>query len=125
MKYAWLESYLLGKTGAEHDFKIEWQWDRYMIRGKMFAATCTPDPKYQPHNGRSMVMLKCEPLLAEMFRKEYSDVVPGFYCNKDSWNSVYLDGDVPDEVLRDMCDMSYNLIFKKLTKSVQKEILGA
>ncbi|NCB51672.1 MAG: MmcQ/YjbR family DNA-binding protein [Clostridia bacterium] len=122
MKYDWLDSYLLSKSGSEHDYKIEWQWDRYLIRGKMFAATCTPDPKYKPHNGRSMLMLKCDPMLAELFRAEYTDVVPGFYCDKRCWNSIYLDGDVPDVVLKDMCDMSYALVFDKLPKKIQKQI---
>lgn len=124
MNYECLDAYLLEKAGAVHDYKIEWQWDRYLVQGKMFAAICTPDPKYKPHSGRTMVMLKCDPLLAELFRSEYPDVVPGFYCDKRCWNSVYLDGGVPDEVLKNMCDMSYQLVFEKLSKKVQKEILG-
>ena len=123
-RYEWLDDYLLKNTGTERDFKIEWQWHRYLIRGKMFAAICTPDPKYQPHNGRSMVILKCDPMMADIFREEYPDVVPGFYCEKRCWNSVYLDGAVPDEVLKSMCDMSYQLVFEKLTKKTQAEILG-
>ncbi len=124
MKYEWMDSYLLQKAGAERDYKIEWQWHRYLVRGKMFAAVCTPGAQYQPHNGRTMVILKCDPKLAELFRTEYRDVVPGFYCNKQCWNSVYLDGSVPDGILKDMCDMSYRLILEKLPKKVQKEILG-
>lgn len=122
MKYKWLHAYLLEKAGAEHDFKVEWQWDRYLVFGKMFAGICTPALKYQPYNGRSMVMLKCDPKLAELFRAEYPDVVPGFYCDKRCWNSVYLDGAVPDKVLKDMCDMSYRLVFEKLPKKLQKEL---
>jgi hypothetical protein len=38
-------------------------------------------------------------------------------------NSVYLDGDVPDDILKQMIDMSYNLIFNSLSKKIQKEIL--
>ena len=120
--YPWLDGHLMGKPGAEQDFKIEWQWQRYLVRGKMFAAVCTPDPKYQPHNGRTMVILKCDPRLAEAFREQYPDVVPGFYSDKKSWNSVYLDGQVPDDVLRDMCDMSYRLVVSKLTKAAQREL---
>jgi len=124
MKYGWLDEYLLKNPGAKRDFKAEWQWDRYLVGGKMFAAICTPDPKYAPHNGRSMVILKCEPLLAELLRKEYPDVVPGFYSDKRNWNSVYLDGDVPDDVLRELCDRSYRLILDKLPKKTQKELRG-
>ena len=125
MKYQWLDSYLLQKPGAERDFKIEWQWHRYLVRGKMFAAVCTPGREHPLHRGRTMVILKCAPLLAELFRQKYPDVVPGFYCDKRHWNSVYLDGEVPDDVLRQMCDMSYLLVLKKLPKKVQREILGS
>ena len=123
MKYEWLDGYLLSKAGAVHEYKPEWQWDRYLVGGKQFAAVCTPDPKYQPHGGRSMVILKCEPMLAELLRSQYPDVVPGFYSDKQNWNSVYLDGEVPDEALREMCDNSYRLVFERLTKKAQAELL--
>lgn len=123
--YEWLDSYLLGKPGAQKDYKPEWDWFRYLIRGKMFAAVCTPDPKYKPHKGRTMLILKCEPELAELFRAQYPDVVPGFYSNKANWNSVYLDGSVPADVLRNMCDMSYSLVFKDLPKKVRQEIAAS
>lgn len=124
-RYPWLDAYLMEKAGTEKDFKEEWAWLRYRVREKMFAAVCQPEPKYQPHNGREMVILKCDPQRAELYRSQYRDVVPGFYCDKTHWNSVYLDGSVPDEELRAMCDHSYDLIFGKLTKKVQKEILEA
>lgn len=50
-------------------------------------------------------------------------VVPGFYSDKRNWNSVYLDGALPDDVLRDFCGMSYELVFQKLTKRAQREIM--
>lgn len=121
-KYAWLDAYLLSKPGAMRDYKPEWDWLRYLVAGKQFAAICTPDEKYKPHGGRTMVLLKCDPMLAELYRQQYADVVPGFYSDKRTWNSVYLDGAVPEETLRAMCDMSYALVFAKLTKKVQQEI---
>ena len=66
--YPWLDGYLLSKPGAERDFKVEWQWERYLVRGKMFAAVCTPGPEHKPHAGQTMVILKCDPRLAEAFR---------------------------------------------------------
>lgn len=120
--YPWLEDYLMAKPGAEQDFKLAWQWQRYMVRGKLFAAVCTPGPEHRPHAGRTMVILKCDPRLAEAFRAEYPDIVPGFYSDKRTWNSVYLDGAVPEQVLRDLCDMSYQLVAAKLPKYVQREL---
>ena len=44
--------------------------------------------------------------------------------DKRCWNSIFLDGAVPEDVLRDLCDRSYNLTFGKLTKKIQREIIG-
>lgn len=122
MNYEWLDSYLLAKPGAETDFKIEWQWQRYQVRGKLFAAICTPEPKYQTYGGHPLINLKCDPRMAEMFREQYPQVQPGFYMDKRNWNAVLLDGELPADVLRDMCDLSYRLVLEKLPKRVQKEI---
>ena len=43
--------------------------------------------------------------------------------NKEHWNSVYIGGNVPDEVVKQMIDMSYDLILRSLSKKVQKEII--
>ena len=44
--------------------------------------------------------------------------------NKEHWNSLYLEGDVPDDVLRDMADESHRLLFSSLSKKLQKELSG-
>ena len=121
-KYDWLDEYLLSKSGTVKDYKAEWEWFRYQVGGKMFAATCQPGQQYKNYGGRELLQLKCEPLLAEALRNEYEDIVPGFYMDKNNWNSVFLDGDVPDNVLRDLCDRSYSLVFAKLTKKLREEI---
>ena len=78
-RYSWLEGYLLSMPGAVTDYKLEWQWQRYLVGGRMFAAVCTPGPEHAAHAGRTMVILKCDPRLAEAFREQYPEVVPGFY----------------------------------------------
>lgn len=123
MKYEWLDAYLLSLPGTEKDFKLEWGWDRYMIRGKLFAAVCAPmGMKDERYNGHTLVNLKCDPRLAELYRGEYPEVLPGFYCDKRNWNAVLLDGGLPDGLLREMCRSSYDLVLAKLPKYVQKEI---
>lgn len=122
-RYPWLEDLLMAQPGAEQDYKAEWQWQRFLVRGKMFAAICTPGPEHAAYAGRTMVILKCDPRLAEGFRAQYPDIIPGFYSDKRHWNSVYLDGDVPEDVLRDLCEMSYRLVVSKLPKYVQRELL--
>ena len=124
MRYDWLEKYLLAFPGAEHDYKIEWHWDRYMVRGKLFAAICSPSGmKDESYNGHTLVNLKCDPRLAELYRAEHPEVLPGFYSDKRNWHAVLLDGALPDELLKEMCRHSYELVFGKLPKYIQKEIM--
>ena len=123
MKYEWLDAYLLAKPGAVKDFKEEWQWWRYQVGGKLFAALMHPSNKYDPiYAGKDIINLKCEPMLAELLRKEYTEILPGFYMDKRCWNSVDLGGTLSDGQLKQMCDDSYRLVFEKLTKKLQKEL---
>lgn len=123
-RYEWLDEYLLAKPGAAKDFKEEWQWWRYQVGGKLFAAIMHPSEKYHPaYAGKDLINLKCDPLMAEFLRQEYAEVLPGFYTDKRSWNAVNLEGSLPADELKQMCDASYQLVFEKLTKKLQKEIL--
>lgn len=64
------------------------------------------------------------PRLGELLRERYPEVLSGFYCDKRTWIAVLLDGDLPDDVLRDLCGRSYALIVEKLPKYVQRELGG-
>ncbi|NLW89422.1 MAG: MmcQ/YjbR family DNA-binding protein [Clostridiaceae bacterium] len=116
MKYAWMDEYCLSKKGAQKDFKEEWQATRYMIGGKMFVMQ--GGDKY----GTPIATVKLEPTFGRFLREQYKDIVPGYYMNKEHWNSLYLEGDVPDDVFRDMLDQSYAIVLSSLPKSVQKEL---
>lgn len=123
-RYPWLDEFLLSLPGAQKDFKPEWGWWRYQVGGRLFAATCQPGPQYQGYDCRELVNLKCDPLLSQLLRGQYRDVIPGFYCDKRCWISVFLDGQLPDEELRQLCRASYDLVFAKLTKTCQRQILA-
>lgn len=116
MKYQWIDEYCISKKGSEKDFKVEWNATRYLIDGKMFVMQ--GGDKYK----REIITLKCDPQFGRVLREQYEHIVPGYYMNKEHWNSVYIYGDVPDEVLKQMIDMSYELVFNSLSKKVQKEI---
>jgi len=119
MRYDWMDEYLLGKKGVTKDFQEDWNWLRYHVGGKMFAALCLNEagsPEY--------ITLKLEPLEGEFWRGQYEDVIPGYYMNKLHWNSIRAGGAVPDDILRDMLDKSYVLVLRGLSKKKQKEILG-
>ncbi len=74
--------------------------------------------------GKRMMNVKCDPMRAEFLREEYKGVFPGFYMNKRNWIAVDLDAGLPDDLLRELCEASYQLVFSKLTKKLQREILS-
>ena len=81
MKYEWLDGYLLSFPGAEKRWHPGWKMFLYEVRGKQFAAVCAPEEKYQTYGGHELVNLKCDPRLAEGLREQYSEILPGFYCD--------------------------------------------
>ena len=118
MRYLWMDEYLLGKAGVTKDLQKDWNWMRYQIGGKMFAAICMDE-----HNKPYYITLKLEPLEGEFLRKQYEDIIPGYYMNKKHWNSIKVDGQVPDDLLKDLLDKAYQLVLKGFSKKKQKEIL--
>ena len=119
MKYEWIEEYLMKKAGVTKDFQEQWNWIRFHIGGKLFAAICRDDETNNP----IYITLKLEPVEGEFYRKEYEDIIPGYYMNKVHWNSVKADGNVPDDVVRDLLDRAYTVVFESLSKKRQREIL--
>lgn len=114
--YPWLDAYCRQKKGASKDFKEEWGAYRYLLGAKMFAM------QGSDKEGRQIISLKLSPEEGAMLRGQYQDIRPGYYLNKDHWNSLNLAGDVPDDVLRYMVDASYRLVYASLPKKVQREI---
>ena len=97
----WLDGALKAHPGVTKDYKAEWGWERYMVGGKMFAATCCPGPEHAlPYAGHPLLNLKCDPLESELLRAQYPDILPGFYSDKRNWISIRLDGGVPQPDVR-------------------------
>lgn len=118
MKYQWIDDYLLKKPGVTKDLKKEWNWIRYMIGGKMFAAVLL-NKENEPY----YINLKLEPSEGDFLRQQYEDIIPGYYSNKQHWNSVNPDGVVPDWLLKEMLDKSYALVLDGFSKKKRQEIL--
>ena len=118
MRYTWIDEYLLSKAGVTKDLQKDWNWIRYQIGGKMFVAVClgqTDEPYY--------ITLKLEPTEGDFLRQQYEDIIPGYYMNKTHWNSIKPDGEVPDNLLKDLLDKSYQLVLGGFSKKKQREIL--
>jgi predicted DNA-binding protein (MmcQ/YjbR family) len=68
------------------------------------------------------INLKCDPELAIELRDRFEGVLPGYHQNKKHWNTVMLDGSVPDRDVREMIDHSYELIIKGLKKTERQQL---
>ena len=97
MRYTWLDEYLMAKPAVTKDFKKEWNWIRYFIGGKMFAAVLL-NTDGKPY----YINLKLKPVEGDLLRQQYEDIVPGYYSNKQHWNSIKPDGAVPDDLLKEI-----------------------
>ncbi len=117
MNYPWIDGYLLQKKGVTKDHKLEWNWIRYMVGDKMFCAICL-DEQNRPY----YITLKLEPTKGDALRKLYPDILPGYYMNKVHWNSVKANGAVPDDLMKEILDDAYSLVFSGLPKKKQAEI---
>lgn len=116
--YQWLDELLLNQAATEKAFQPAWQAYKYLLQGKMYAYIGVNDK-----NGRPIITLKLEPAFSEMLRREYDDIVPGYYMKKLYWSTAYLDGNVPREVLADMVRSAHKEVLSSLSKKAQQEIL--
>lgn len=110
MEFEVLRSYLLSMPKAVEDFPFDTTTLVLKICGKMFAALGIND---QPIR----INLKCDPVKAELLREKYAAVTPGYHMNKKHWNTVLLDGSIPEEEIKAMIDESYALVVKGLPKA--------
>ena len=79
----------------------------YKVGGKVFAIC-------QPHSTPPQVTLKCDPGRALLLREQYRSIVPGYHVDKRHWNTVVLDGEVPDDDVLDLVHHSWELVVAKL-----------
>ena len=73
----------------------------------------------------SRLTLKLVPWHGQMIRDEYRSVYAGYHMNKEHWNSIDLDGSVPEEELLSWIDESYTLVFQGLPEKVQQEVTNS
>jgi predicted DNA-binding protein (MmcQ/YjbR family) len=118
MKFESLREYLLEKKGAYEDFPFGPTAIVFKVMGKMFALV--PLDETPPR-----INLKCDPELALHLREAFEAVLPGYHMNKRHWNTVVLDGSIPDKELISMIDDSYNLVLKGLKRADRLKLEGS
>lgn len=104
--------YILNKPEAWLDFPFGKEVAVYKIDKKMFALSSVND-------GVESLNLKCDPDQAFILRDIFESVVPGYHMNKRHWNTVYLDGSIPNGEIERMIDHSYSLVVQGMTRKRQ------
>jgi predicted DNA-binding protein (MmcQ/YjbR family) len=105
-----LRGLCLGFRGSVETFPFGPQTSVFKVAAKMFALSRLAERPLR-------VSLKCEPLIAEQLRAAHTAVVPGYHLNKRHWNTVILDGSIPEQMISDMIEDSYDLVVSKLPLS--------
>jgi predicted DNA-binding protein (MmcQ/YjbR family) len=109
MTHKELHEYLLGFPNVWLDFPFGEDSSVYKIGhketggGKMFALVADTQKPLR-------LSLKCDPQLAERLRETYETVLPGYHLSKKHWNTIILTGQVPDDELKSLIQISYNLV---------------
>ena len=116
MDWTTVRSLCLGLPGAEETFPFAPGMSVFKVAGKMFALS------REDAEPRS-VSLKCEPLLAQQLRAAHPAITAGYHLNKRHWNTVVLDGSIPDQMVGEMIEDSYDLVVSSLPRA-QRQALG-
>ena len=120
-----LRAVCLSFPGSYEDFPFGPETSVFKVRAavaggarheaKMFAASAMNPDDWS-------VSLKCEPALAEQLRAAHPEITGAWHMNKTHWNGVRLDGNLPDAMVRDMVEDSYDLVVASLSRKQQEQL---
>ncbi len=109
----------LSKKGVTEHFPFDEDTLVFKVGGKIFALSSLK----QWENTTPSVNLKCNPEKAQELRAQYDNIQPGYHMSKIHWNTIAINRDVLDKLIKQLIDHSYELVFKSLPKKIQVEIL--
>ncbi len=107
-----IREYCLKKQQVTESFPFDASTLVFKVAGKIFFL-CGLDSVPLSIN------LKCDPERAIALRSEFNSITPGYHMNKMHWNTVILDETIPNQLLIELIDHSYDLVVKGLPKSVK------
>ncbi len=110
-----LRDLCLAFRGSEETFPFGFATSVFKVAGKMFALSRL---RAEPLS----VSLKCEPLLAEQLRAAHPAILGGYHLNKRHWNTVVLDGTIPEAMISDMIEDSYDLVVSSLPRTRRRAL---
>ncbi|UUZ96208.1 MmcQ/YjbR family DNA-binding protein [Paenibacillus sp. P25] len=118
MNHAQLIEFGLKLKGTSLRYPFDPAMPVLFVGSKLFAL-------FGSYNGYPSMNVKTDPETAWLVREQYNGtVIPGYHMNKKHWNTVLLNGVVPDNVLKEMVEESYGLVLRNLTLSEWQAITG-
>ncbi|PLX23084.1 MAG: MmcQ-like protein [Marinilabiliales bacterium] len=106
-------NYCLAKKGVTESFPFN-ETVLVFKAVKMFALTDIED--------EFRISLKCDPKRVVKLREEYPEhIIPGYHLNKKHWNTIIMEGSVPEKLIYELIDHSYDLIVASLNKKQREE----
>ncbi len=112
-----VREYFLTKLGATEEMPFNISVPVFKVGNKMFGLINIHE------KDRQSINVKYPKEKIEEIRIIYNEIKPGYHMNKDNWNTVYLDGDLEEDFIKKLIDISYELVFNSLTKKAQKIIV--
>ncbi len=109
--------FCLRKAGATESTPFGEEHLVFKVGSKMFALLAFEEVP-------ATANLKCDPDRALELRDRYEDVTPGYHMNKKHWNTVVIDGAIPQSELEKMIDHSYELVLRSLSKAERARVGG-
>ena len=115
MNIEFFRDYCLSFSGVTEEFPFDENTLVFKVLGKMFAL-CDVD-EFESIN------LKCDPVKAIELREEFPDLVlPGYHMNKKHWNTVSMQDNLPDKLIKEWIKDSYDLVVAKLPKRERERL---
>ena len=117
MELSMLKKHLLNKLGAAEDTPFGPDTLVVKVGGKMFALISLDEDPLR-------INLKCDPDDAQILRSLFPAIIPGYHMNKEHWNTLILDGSIPNTEIERLIDHSYDLVFRSLSKKMKNSVLA-
>ncbi|MBR5944929.1 MAG: methylated-DNA--[Lachnospiraceae bacterium] len=92
-------------------------WQLVRVKGSKKAFLWTYE-----RDGFVNLNVKVDPERAYIWRTKYKSVLPGYHQNKDHWNTIILDGSIPDKDVKAMIAESYDLVSDSPTKRIYEAV---
>ncbi|MEX2345165.1 MAG: MmcQ/YjbR family DNA-binding protein [Balneolaceae bacterium] len=107
-------NFCLSFPGTTEEFPFDENMLVFKVLGKMFSL-CDVDEF-------SSINLKCDPVKAIELRELHPEIKPGYHMNKKHWNTVVMDSNLPNDLIKEWITDSYNLVVAKLPKKERERL---